>query len=174
MSDDNKPVGLLGTIHIPIKVQRGPDAKEEAFSCQISAPGPMTAVDDLEKALLRNRELLDECQKDMTTNLEKDYFDRAPPWLLDYNSPVQNALMARFNINILIPLINMKGGTARFTKIESMPVKKHIEILMAKADKAALGFNDPRMTPAAYAKLIVFITLSILLFVFFYILITDQ
>jgi hypothetical protein len=172
MSDDNKPVGLLGTIHIPIKVQRDPNAKEEEFSCQITAPGPMAKVEELEKALVRNRELLAESQKDMIANLEKDYFDRAPPWLLDYNSPIQNALTARFNINVLIPLINMKGGTAKFTKIESMPVKKHIEKLMVKAEKAALGFQDMRMTPVIYAKRALFIAFFVLAFVFFYIAVT--
>lgn len=167
MSDDNKPVGLMGTIHIPIKV----DGKETEFSCQISAPGPMAPVEDLEKALERNRNLLNECSQEMAANLEKDYFDRAPPWLLDYISPVQNALTARFNINVLIPLINMKGGTAKFTKIESMPVKNHIEKLMGKAEKAALGFQDQRMTPVIFAKRAAAISMLVVVFVFLFMLV---
>lgn len=147
MSDDKKPVSLIGTIQIPIKIQ----GEEKEFMCQISPPGPMAPVEDLENALKRNRELLDECQQEMAENMRKDYFEREPPWLLNYEGPVQNALMARFNINVLIPLINMKGGKAKFTKIESMPVKFHVEKLMAKAEKALLMEEVEKGKPFGYA-----------------------
>lgn len=168
MSDDSKPVSLLGTIQIPIKVQ----GKETEFHCQISPPGPMTKVEELEEALKSNRDLLGECQEEMFVNLKKDYFDRVPPWKLDYDSPVQNALVARFNINVLIPLINMKGGRAKFTKLESWPVKKHIEKMMGGADKKALGYQDMRMTPLIYAKRVTGLSLLVLAFVFIYIAVT--
>ncbi len=144
---DEKPIPLVGTINIPISIQ----GKETAFHCQITAPGPMAAVEDLEKALVRNRDLLNKSHKDMIDNLKKDYFERAAPWLLNYEGPVQNALVARFNINVLIPLINMKGGEAEFTKIESWPVKKHVEKMMVKAEKAALEYQIIKAAPFNYA-----------------------
>lgn len=168
MSDESKPVSLMGTIQIPIKLQ----GKETEFHCQITAPGPMVKVEELEAALKTNRNLLGECQEDMVDNLKKDYFDRAPPWLLNYEGPVQNALTARFNINVLIPLINMKGGEAKFNKLESWPVKKHIEKMMVGADKKALGYQDMRMTPVIYAKRATAISVLVLAFVFLYIVVT--
>lgn len=148
MADDKeeKPVPLQGTIHIPIKVQ----GKETYFHCQISAPGPMAPVEDLEKALKINRDLLNESQKDMVDNMKKDYFDREPPWKLNYEAPVQNMLVSRFNINVLIPLINIKGGKAKFTKMESWPVKKHIEKMLVKAEKEALEDQIKRAAPFHY------------------------
>ncbi len=144
---DEKPVSLIGTVVIPIKVQ----GKETDFHCQVTAPGPKVEVEELEKALIRNRELLDNSHKAMVDNLKKDYFDRAAPWLLNYEGPVQNALTARFNINVLIPLINIRGGEAEFTKLEAWPVKKHIEKMMVKAEKGALEYQIVKAAPFNYA-----------------------
>ncbi len=165
MADESKPVSLMGTIHIPIKVQ----GKETEFHCQISAPGPMAPVEDLEKALKINRDLLNESQKDMVDNLKKDYFERDPPWLLNYEGPVQNALVARFNINVLIPLINIKGGKEKFSKMESWPVKKHIEKMLVKAEKAALEDQIKRAAPFHYAFAI---SMVVAAFVILYVTIT--
>ena len=131
MTDTEKPIPLIGTIHIPIKYS----GMETWFHCQISAPPPMTPIEDLEKFLTSNRRLLDEAQEDMITNYYNDLFLHKAPGKLNYEGPIQDALVARFNINILIPLINIKGGTAKFTKLESMPVNKHIEKMMFVAEK---------------------------------------
>lgn len=144
---EEKPISLIGTVTIPIKIQ-GSDTE---FQCHISPPSPKVEVEELEKALVRNRELLDKSHKAMIDNLKKDYFERAAPWLLNYEGPVQNALVARFNINVLIPLINIRGGEAEFTKIESFPVKQHIEKLMMKAEKAALEYQIVKAAPFNYA-----------------------
>ena len=144
---DEKPIPLIGTVTIPIKLQ----GKDTEFQCHITAPGAKVEVEELERALIRNRELLNKSHKDMINNLKKDYFERAAPWLLNYEGPVQNALIARFNINVLIPLINMRGGEAEFTKIESWPVKKHIEKMMVKAEKAALEYQIVKAAPFHYA-----------------------
>lgn len=128
---EEKPIPLIGTIHIPIKYSD----TVKTFHCQISAPPPMAPVEDLEKFLLSNRQLLNEAQEAMITNLHDDLFRHQAPWLLNYEGPIQNALVARFNINILIPLINIRGGNEKFTKMESLPVKDHIEKMMFKAEK---------------------------------------
>jgi len=144
---DGKPISLIGTVSIPIKVQ----GKETDFHCHVTAPGPKIEVEELEKALVRNRDLLNNAHKAMVDNLKKDYFERAAPWLLNYEGPVQNALTARFNINVLIPLINIRGGEAEFTKLEAWPVKKHIEKMMVKAEKAALEYQIVKAAPFHYA-----------------------
>lgn len=42
--------------------------------------------------------------------------------------------MARANIDLLIPLINVKGGIAAYKgKLEGLPIEKHIEKLRNKA-----------------------------------------
>ena len=53
---------------------------------------------------------------------------------MDYFSPTQNALVARANIDLLIPLINVKGGVAAYKgKLEGLPIEKHITKLRSKA-----------------------------------------
>lgn len=164
MSDEEKPVSLIGTIHIPIKIQ----GDEKKFDCHISAPGPMAPVEELEKALQRNRDLLDECQKEIAENLRKEHFDREPPWKLNYEGAVLNALVARLNINVLIPLINIKGGKAKFTKIETMPVNKHVEKLMAKAEKVVF-FVEPEKNRKGSMKSAILVTAVVAIFVSLYV-----
>ena len=65
-----------------------------------------------------------------------DFFKRVEKKYVDYFSPTQNALVARANIDLLIPLINVKGGVATYNgKLEGMPIEKHIEKLRDKAAK---------------------------------------
>jgi hypothetical protein len=145
---DEKPVSLFGTVRIWIEVQ----GKEQEFQLQISPPAMMASAEELEIALKNNREILADSAKEMVENLKKDYFEQLPPWKLNYDGPIQNALMARLNINVLIPLINIKGGHAKYTKQESWPVKKHIEWLQnKKGQKAALESQIEKAAPFSYA-----------------------
>ena len=144
---DTESTALSGSIKIPISIQ----GKDVEFECQITPPGPKVELEVLEKALVRNRDLLDKSHKDMVENLKKDWFDRMPPWMLNYPGPAKNALIARLNIDHLIPMINSRGGKAEFNKLESMPVKFHIEKLMKKAEKAALEYQVKKAAPFNYA-----------------------
>lgn len=147
MSDEEKPVSLIGTIKVPIAIQ----GAEKDFTVHVSPPGPKEDLETLERALEQNRSLLNECQKDMCENMKKDFFEYQPPWMLNYEGPIQTAVMARHNINVLIPLVNIKGGSAKYTKIESMPVKTHVEKLMFKAEKAALEWQVEKSSPIMYS-----------------------
>jgi len=138
---------LSKTITFDISIQ----GKDTEFVCHIEPPGAKLELETLEKALKRNRDMLDKSHKDMVENLKKDWFDRLPPWMLNYPGPAKNALIARLNIEHLIPMINARGGEAEFTKLESMPVKSHIEKLMKKAEKAALEYQIKKAAPFNYA-----------------------
>ena len=50
-------------------------------------------------------------------------------------SPTRNALLARANIDLLIPLINIKGGEASYRGKETISIEKHIEKLRDDAAK---------------------------------------
>jgi hypothetical protein len=62
---------------------------------------------------------------------------------------IQNALLARANIETLIPLINMRGGEAEFKGMEAHPIDVHIESIrgaaagMASADLAPPPEPEP-------------------------------
>lgn len=154
-------MSLVGTIQVPIKYKASGDEVEKNFSIHVSPPGPKEDLETLEKALEQNRALLNQCQKDMCENMKKDFFEYQPPWLLNYEGPIQTAVMARHNINVLIPLVNIKGGSAKYSKIESMPVKNHVEKLMFKAEKAALEWQVEKSSPIMYALVVAMIVAAV-------------
>jgi hypothetical protein len=48
----------------------------------------------------------------------------------DYRTATKNALVARANIDVLIPLINMRGGDAEYEGSgEGLPIEEHVEEL---------------------------------------------
>ncbi|MCK5725918.1 MAG: hypothetical protein KAH22_03705 [Thiotrichaceae bacterium] len=152
---------LMGTVNIPIKYM----GKEQHFHLQVSPPAPAADHKLLSTYLENNRQSLNKAQKAMEDNLYKDLFLRQPPWLLNYESPIQNALLARLNINILIPLINMKGGSASYTKLESFPVDDHIQKMMMKAEKSLFMKQQPNLPihQIILTSLIVFIIVIFML-----------
>ncbi len=50
---------------------------------------------------------------------------------------IQNALVARANIDLLIPLINVRGGDAEYKGLEALPINDHINNLRDGAAKRA-------------------------------------
>lgn len=56
---------------------------------------------------------------------------------------IQNALVARANIDLLIPLINMRGGEAEYKGQEALPINDHINALRDMTAKEASEDNIP-------------------------------
>lgn len=52
---------------------------------------------------------------------------------------IQNSLVARANIDLLIPLINIRGGEAEYEGREALPIHEHINNLRDEAAKKAAG-----------------------------------
>ena len=60
---------------------------------------------------------------------------------------IQNALVARANIDLLIPLINMRGGEAEYEGLEALPINDHVNILRDNAAKQAAEDKIPPSEP---------------------------
>ncbi|MGB5599472.1 MAG: hypothetical protein WBM66_12200 [Thiothrix litoralis] len=133
---DTEPSNYTGTVKVNI---RGRD-----YYVHISAPMPMMSLEDLQKGLERNRAIIKASQEKMRDTFIMEAFEYAAPWLLNYDSPTQDALQAHLNINMLIPLINLKGGSASFEKPETFPVKQRLEMMRNVAEKSV--FMDRLMT----------------------------
>ena len=142
-------MGLTGTVEVEIKCT--PYSK--THKVQISPPAPMVSLEDLEKALVTNREQLDKAAKDIKAMFKKDVFEQPPPWLMNYEGPTQNAIMAHLNINVLVPIINMKGGKAEFKKAETMPVEAHIAKMYMIAERDTLNDFSKEQQPFQMATL---------------------
>lgn len=125
---DTEPSNYAGTVKVNI---RGRD-----YYVHISAPMPMMSLDDLLKGLERNRAIIKASQEKMRDTFVMEAFEYAAPWLLNYDSPTQDAIQAHININMLVPLINLKGGNANFEKPETFPVKQRVELMRNVAEKS--------------------------------------
>lgn len=131
MADEKKDTGpsnYAGTVKVNV---RGRD-----YFVHTSPPMPMMPLADLEEGLRRNREIIKNCQDKMRETFIMEAFEYAAPWLLNYDGPTQDAIQAHININMLIPLINLKGGNANFEKPETFPVMQRVEIMRNAAEKA--------------------------------------
>lgn len=125
--DNALPSNYAGTVKVTVR--------ERDYYVHISAPMPMMPLADLEAGLQRNREIIQESQAKLRDNFIKEAFEYAPPWLVNYDSAVQDAIQAHININMLIPLINLKGGSANFEKPETLHVQTRLELMRNIAEK---------------------------------------
>ncbi|WP_308874403.1 hypothetical protein [Thiothrix subterranea] len=125
---DTEPSSYAGTVKVAI---RGRD-----YYVHISAPMPMMSLEDLQKGLERNRAIIKASQETMRDMFTREAFEYAAPWLLNYDWPTQDAIQAHININMLVPLINLKGGSANYEKPETFPVKQRIEMMRNVAEKS--------------------------------------
>lgn len=116
------PAGPAGNIRLTVK---GDD-----YQVCIMRPAASASVHELQISLRRNREMVEQSYQAMHKLEEgKDSVD-------DLISPTRNALIARANIDMLIPLINVKGGVAAYAnKNEAMQIEKHVETLRDNAIK---------------------------------------
>jgi hypothetical protein len=110
--------------------------KGDEYSVRVMKPATGVSVNELQQSLVRNREMLTESYQAMLEACRDDVLKRVEKKKVDYFSPTQNALVARANIDLLIPLINVKGGVAAYQgKKEGLPIEKHIEKLRVSAAK---------------------------------------
>jgi len=108
--------------------------KGEEYLVRVMKPANSASLNELQLSLTRNREMLKESYLAMHETCRDDIFKRVEKKYVDYFSPTQNALVARANIDLLIPLINVKGGVAAYKgKLEGLPIEKHISKLRDKA-----------------------------------------
>ena len=106
------------------------------YLVRVMKPATGASLNELQLSLKRNRQMLKESYEAMHETCRDDFFKRVEKKYVDYFSPTQNALVARANIDLLIPLINVKGGVAAYKgKLEGLPIEKHIVKLRDKAAK---------------------------------------
>ncbi len=103
--------------------------KGEEYQVTVIRPSPSVSVHELQQSLESNREMLKQSAKAM------EILKPCKKKVDDLGSPTRNALLARANIDLLVPLINMKGGDARFEGKEALLIEKHIEKLRDDAAK---------------------------------------
>lgn len=104
------------------------------YLVRVMRPSSSAPLHELQRSLQRNRDMINESYEAMHETCRDDLFKRVEKKHVDYFSPTQNALVARANIDVLIPLINVKGGVAAYaSKLEGMPIEKHIEKMRKKA-----------------------------------------
>lgn len=124
------PSNYAGTVKVTVR--------ERDYYVHITAPMPMMPLDDLEKALKHNRSVIKKSQEELRHMFIQEAFEYAAPWQINYDSPTQDAIQAHININMLIPLINMKGGEASFEKPETLNVQTRLELMRTIAEKSAM------------------------------------
>lgn len=108
----------------------------------------MTSLAELELALKHNRDIIKTSQDKMREAFIMEAFEYVAPWALNYDTPTQDAIQAHLNINMLIPLINIKGGNASFDKPETFPVQQQQKSCAMWQKKASSwSICSSKMTP---------------------------
>ncbi len=162
MGDEKKaavqPTAYVGTVKVNI---RGKD-----YYVHTSSPPMGATLEDLENALQKNRELIDTSQQEMKQAFINQVYLLKPQAQVNYDSPTQNAIMAHLNINLLIPLINIRGGSASFAKPETFHVKQRVEIMRNVAERTAHTERQPHHNPLPTA-LVAILVVSTIIFALF-------
>lgn len=128
MSEDDYDSGFAPAGSFKLRI------KGDDYLVRVMKPAASSSLTELQLSLTRNREMLKQSYESMHETCRDDFLKRVEKKHVDYFSPTQNALVARANIDLLIPLINVKGGVAAYKgKLEGLPIEKHIEKLRDKA-----------------------------------------
>ncbi len=165
MSDDKKdntlqPTAYVGTVKVNIR--------DKDYFVHISTPPMGATMAELEAALEKNRAIINHSQEEFKQAFIEQVYQFKPPMLVNYDSPTQNAIMAHLNINILIPLITVRGGHASFEKAETFHVQTRLEIMRNVAERVAhmeqVKQSGNPMESAVVIVLILTLAMSALLF----------
>lgn len=137
----------------------------QEYTVRLTRPAHSIAIHQLQDSLTRNRILLEKSAEDMyemyTKNIETNKAhnkmiakSKMPKKGLDewndklFRPAIQNALVARANIDLLIPLINMRGGDAEYIGNEALPINDHINRLLDTHEShAAIKLIPPPPPP---------------------------
>lgn len=154
------PVTLSGSGSANYKI------KGDDYQVNTMRPSPGVSVHELIISLGRNREMLEQSAKDMLK------LKPCKKKVDDLLSPTRNALLARANIDLLIPLINIKGGEASYKGKEALLIEKHIEKLRDDAakkvkkqiekDKNKCFWKDFGNNPLSIIMFVVILTMALL------------
>ncbi len=141
--------------------------KDDEYLVRVMRPASGTSLHELQISLQRNREMLADSFEAMKEACRDEVFKRKEKKDVDYFSPTMNALVARANIDMLIPLINVKGGVAAYKgKLEAIPIEKHIEKLRNKALKKVNEEDAKDSALGFFMILVVIAMMALLLFLF--------
>lgn len=129
---ENPSSGKPGSYSLPVSISGSGttnfNIKGEEYQVCVMRPSPSASVHELRISLDRNREMLWQSANAMHKLLP------GKTVVEDLLSPTRNALVARANIDMLIPLINIKGGEAAYiNKNEALHIEQHIEKLRDEA-----------------------------------------
>lgn len=156
---DYADITQAGTLNLHVK---GDD-----YTVRVMRPDAEATLNELQLSLTRNRQMLANSFVAMQESCRDDLFKRKEKQYIDHLSPTQNALVARANIDMLIPLINIKGGIATYeNKKEALPLEKHILKLRNKALEIA---NEEDAKESLYGFMLIIGVVAImgaLLFIF--------
>ena len=142
--------------------------KGEDYLIRVMKPSNSASLNELQLSLQRNREMLKESYAAMYETCRDDFFKRVEKKHVDYFSPTQNALVARANIDLLIPLINVKGGVASYKgKLEGLPIEKHIAKLRDKAEEDIREESTKNRIGSFFLIMLVVALATAILLVFF-------
>ena len=112
--------------------------RDVEYNLSVSKPAHGVGVSELKRSLDRNREMLAQNFEKMMA-IYRGYRTNTDPLVVEhegaYRTATKNALVARANIDVLIPLINIKGGDAEYEgDAEGLPINEHIEQLRFDAE----------------------------------------
>ena len=120
------------------------------YNLRVSKPAHGVGVAELKRSLDRNREML-QANHEKMREIYRRFRINTDPFVVEhegaYRTATKNALVARANIDVLIPLINIKGGDAEYEgDEEGLPIEEHIEQLRFDAEDMIdweLGLHAP-------------------------------
>ena len=112
--------------------------RDTEYNLRVMKPAHGVGVSELKRSLERNREMVEQSLEKMI-EIYRDFRLSKDPLKVEsedrYRTATKNALVARANIDVLIPLINMRGGDAEYEGSgEGLPIEEHVEELRNYAE----------------------------------------
>ena len=113
--------------------------RDVEYNLRLMKPAHGVGVSELKRSLERNREMMVQSFEKMLM-ICRNFRANPDPLVIEtegaYRTATKNALVARANIDVLIPLINIRGGDAEYEGAgEGLPIEQHVEQLRTKAER---------------------------------------